>query len=66
MVPACARVSSGVREFVRRKVGTPTAHACPGNGSHHPEDISTGRADRLVSFSAVVRARRGVAAGAGA
>src|SRR5215831_19274665 len=24
-------------------VGAPTAHACPGNGSHHSEDISAGR-----------------------
>src|SRR5215831_11205887 len=28
---------------VRRTVGAPTAHACPGNGSHHPENISAGR-----------------------
>src|SRR5437764_2837702 len=40
---ACARVSDGVRQFVRRSVGAPTAHACAGNGSHHPEDISPGR-----------------------
>src|SRR5207249_2233895 len=40
---ACARVSDGVRQLVRRSVGAPTAHACAGNGSHHSEDISPGR-----------------------
>src|SRR5207253_9491674 len=29
--------------LVRGSVGAPTAHACPGNGSHHPENISAGR-----------------------
>src|SRR6267378_6881206 len=59
---ACARVSSGVREFVRRKVGTPTDHACPGNGSHYPEDISTGRGGPPGQLSRAVfrpRARSG-------
>src|SRR5712664_4925256 len=37
------RDSDGVPQFVRRSVGAPTAHACPGNGSHHSEDISPGR-----------------------
>src|SRR2546429_5606518 len=38
-----ARASDGGFQFVRRSVGAPTAHACAGNGSHHPEDISPGR-----------------------
>src|SRR6266478_34790 len=40
---ACTRASGGMRQFVRRSVGAPTAHACAGNGSHHSEDISAGR-----------------------
>ena len=28
--------------LVRRSVGAPTAHACPGNGSDHSEDIRAG------------------------
>src|SRR5207302_1509191 len=40
---ACARASDGTFQVVRRSVGAPTAHACAGNGSHHPEDISPGR-----------------------
>src|SRR5437879_8857930 len=38
-----ARASDGTFQVVRRSVGAPTAHACAGNGSHHPEDISPGR-----------------------
>src|SRR5438034_7912090 len=48
---ACARVSDGVRQFVRRSVGAPTAHACAGNGSHHPEDISPRRGGPPGEFS---------------
>src|SRR6266852_303178 len=40
---ACARPSDAMRQFVRRGVGAPTAHACAGNGSHHSEDICAGR-----------------------
>src|SRR5205823_6124158 len=36
---------------VRRSVGAPTAHACPGNGSHHPENISAGRGGPRGEFS---------------
>src|SRR6266581_3610013 len=36
---------------VRRSVGAPTAHACPGNGSHHPENISAGRGGPFGEFS---------------
>src|SRR5215469_6491916 len=37
------RARFGRESVVRRSVGAPTAHACPGNGSHHPENISAGR-----------------------
>src|SRR5229473_7923885 len=48
---ACARVSDGVLQVVRRSVGAPTAHACAGNGSHHSEDISPGRSGPPGEFS---------------
>src|SRR5258708_28259709 len=45
------RDSDGVPQFVRRSVGAPTTHACPGNGSHHSEDISPGRSGSPGEFS---------------
>src|SRR6266851_4312413 len=48
---ACARVSDGVLQVVRRSVGAPTAHACAGDGSHHSEDISPGRSGPPGEFS---------------
>src|SRR6266478_623045 len=56
---ACTRASGGMRQFVRRSVGAPTAHACAGNGSHHSEDISAGRSRPPGEFS---RARVGASA----
>jgi len=44
-------IRNGVAEFVRRSVGAPTAHACAGNGSHHTEDISSGRSGPPGEFS---------------
>src|SRR5229473_691378 len=43
------------RNFVRGSVGAPTAHACAGNGSHHPEDIPLGRSGppRELSWAVV-------------
>src|SRR5260370_9832139 len=45
------RDSDEVPQFVRRSVGAPTTHACPGNGSHHSEDISPGRSGSPGEFS---------------
>src|SRR5260370_41691407 len=45
------RDSDEVPQFVRRNVGAPTTHACPGNGSHHSEDISLGRSGPPGEFS---------------
>src|SRR5689334_2503321 len=55
---ACARVSDVVLQLVRRSVGAPTAHACAGDGSHHPEDISTGRSGPPGEFPGAVHGTR--------
>ncbi len=59
---ACACVSNGVPQLVRRSVGAPTAHACPGDGSHHPEDIlgrSSGRVRGVASGARRLKNRYG-------